>query len=105
MGVGTYFVAFHSWRHLLRLADLRDRLATQADSLSWLRSLVRLLWFAVPLTIATLLLLPLLPRFLGPIPQTQEQWVGAYLILLAVLTLPHAILVGWVDWKTLVLKR
>ena len=105
VGVGTYFVAFHSWRHLLRLADLRDRLATQADSLSWLRSLVRLLWFAVPLTIATLLLLPLLPRFFGPIPQTQEQWVGAYLILLAVLTLPHAILVGWVDWKSLVLKR
>jgi len=105
VGVGTYFVAFHAWRHLLRLADLRDHLADQADTLPWLHSLVRLLWFAVPLTIATLLLLPLLPRFLGPIPQTQEQWVGAYLILLAVLTLPHAILVGWVDWKTLVLKR
>jgi len=105
VGVGTYFVAFHAWRHLLRLADLRDHLATQADALPWLRSLVRLLWFAVPLTIATLLLLPLLPRFLGPMPQTQEQWVGAYLVLLAVLTLPHAILVGWVDRKTSALKR
>ena len=105
VGVGTYFVAFHAWRHLLRLADLRDHLANHADPLPWLRSLVRLLWFAVPLTIATLLLLPLLPRFLGPMPQTQEQWVGAYLILLAVLTLPHAILVGWVDWKTVILKR
>ena len=105
VGVGTYFVTFHAWRHLLRLADLRDHLATQADALPWLRSIVRLLWFAVPLTIATLLLFPILPRFLGPIPQTQEQWVGAYLILLAVLTLPHAILVGWVDWKTVILKR
>jgi len=105
VGVGTYFVAFHAWRHLLRLADLRDHLATRTDALPWLRSLIRLLWFAVPLTIATLLLLPLLPRFLGPMPQTQEQWVGAYLILLAVLTLPHAILVGWLDWKTVSLKR
>ncbi len=105
VGVGTYFVAFHAWRHLLRLADLRDHLANHADPLPWLRSLVRLLWFAVPLTIATLLLLPLHPRFLGPMPATQEQWVGAYLTLLAVLTLPHAILVGWVDWKSIVLKR
>lgn len=105
VGVGTYFVTFHAWRHLLRLADLRDHLATHADALPWLRSLGRLLWFATPLTIATLLLLPLLPRFLGPIPQTQEQWVGSYLILLAVLTLPHAILVGWIDWKTAILKR
>ena len=87
------------------MADLRDHLATQTDALPWLRSLIRLLWFAVPLTIATLLLLPLLPRFLGPMPETLEQWVGAYLTLLAVLTLPHAILVGWVDWKSIVLKR
>jgi Brp/Blh family beta-carotene 15,15'-monooxygenase len=101
VGVGTYFVAFHAWRHLLRLADLRDHLTTQPGALPWLRSLARLLGFAVPLTLATLLLLPLLPRFLGPPPQTHEQWVGAYLILLAVLTLPHAILVGWVDWKSL----
>lgn len=105
VGVGTYFVAFHAWRHLLRLADLRDHLGPQIAVLPWLRSLGRLLWFAVPLTIATLLLLPLLPSFLGPIPQTQEQWVGAYLILLAVLTLPHAILVGWIDWKSPCLKH
>ncbi len=105
VGVGTYFVAFHAWRHLLRLADLRDHLRTESTVFPWLRSLVRLLWFAVPLTVATLLLLPLLPRFLGPIPQTQEQWVGAYLILLAVLTLPHALLVAWIDWKSMNLKH
>ena len=105
VGVGTYFVAFHAWRHLLRLADLRDHLASQADLKLWLGSLGRLLAFAVPLTIATLLLLPFLPRFLGPMPETPEQWVGAYLVLLAVLTLPHAILVGWVDWKSVNLKR
>ena len=86
VGVGTYFVAFHAWRHLLRLADLRDHLAPQADALPWLRSLIRLLWFAVPLTVATLLFLPLLPRFSGPMPETLEQWVGAYLTLLAAIS-------------------
>lgn len=105
VGVGTYFVGFHAWRHLLRLAQIRDRLAPAADMKAWLRSLGRLLLFAVPLTVATLVLLPFLPRFLGADPSNQEEWVGSYLILLAVLTLPHAMLVAWVDWKSLNINR
>lgn len=105
VGVGTYFVAFHAWRHLLRLAEIRDMLTVKSGTKAWLRSLGRLLLFAVPLTLATLVLLPALPRFLGLHPVNQQEWVGSYLILLAVLTLPHAILVGWVDWKSLSLKR
>ena len=105
VGVGTYFVAFHAWRHLLRLAQIRDRLTAGTANQAWFSSLGRLLLFAIPLTLATLLLLPLLPRFLGLSPVNQEEWVGSYLILLAVLTLPHAILVGWVDWKITSLIR
>ncbi|MBM4454774.1 MAG: hypothetical protein FJ411_00070 [Verrucomicrobia bacterium] len=97
VGVGTYFVAFHAWRHLLRLAEIREHLQSSLPIKAWLNSLGRLLLFAAPLTIATLLFLPLLPRFLGLHPANMEGWVGSYLILLAVLTLPHAILVGWVD--------
>jgi len=105
VGVGTYFVAFHAWRHLLRLAEIRDLLNPSLEPRVWLKSLGQLLVFAIPLTVATLLFLPLLPRFLGLHPSNQEQWVGSYLILLAVLTLPHAILVGWMDWKCVAIKR
>ena len=105
VGVGTYFVAFHAWRHLLRLAEIRDHPDPRASAFVWLQSLGRLLLFAVPLTVATLLLLPLMPRFLGLSPSNPEEWVGTYLILLAVLTLPHAILVGWMDWKSLSISR
>jgi Brp/Blh family beta-carotene 15,15'-monooxygenase len=105
VGVGTYFIAFHAWRHLLRLAEIRDQLQSPAPPRIWLASTARLLWFAIPLTVATLAFLPALPAFLGLQPVMIEQWVGTYLILLAVLTLPHAILVGWVDWKTFILKR
>lgn len=105
VGVGTYFVAFHAWRHLLRLAEMRDQLQSTAGPGAWLFSLGRLLLFAIPLTVATLALLPALPGFLGLRPRIMEQWVGTYLILLAVLTLPHAILVGWIDWKSINLKR
>ena len=80
-------------------------LTVKSGTKAWLRSLGRLLLFAVPLTVATLIFLPALPRFLGLHPVNQQEWVGSYLILLAVLTLPHAILVGWVDWKSLSLKR
>lgn len=100
VGVGTYFVAFHAWRHLLRLAEIRDNLKSTTELKTWLGSLGRLLLFAVPLTMATLALFPALPRFLGLHPTSPEDWVGPYLILLAVLTLPHAMLVGWVDWKS-----
>lgn len=105
VGVGTYFVAFHAWRHLLRLAEIRDHLESSAEPKIWLNSLGRLLVFALPLTLATLAFLPALPGFLGLHPKILEQWVGSYLILLAVLTLPHAILVGWIDWKSLNLSR
>ena len=100
VGVGTYFIAFHAWRHLLRLAEIRDRLTVSSKTKTWLFSLGRLLLFAVPLTVATLALLPALPRLLGLHPVNLDNWVGSYLILLAVLTLPHAILVGWMDWKS-----
>ena len=105
VGVGTYFVAFHAWRHLLRLAEIRDDLKSSLAPKVWLRSLGRLLLFTVPLTVATLALLPALPTFLGLHPAILEQWVGSYLILLAVLTLPHAILVGWMDYKSIGLSR
>ena len=105
VGVRTYFVAFHAWRHLLRLAEIRDRLKSSDEPKVWLNSFGRLLLFAVPLTVATLALLPALPGFLGLHPVILEQWVGTYLILLAVLTLPHAILVGWIDWESLSLNH
>jgi hypothetical protein len=41
-----------------------------------------------------------IPPFLTSSFPQGTNWVGPYLILLAVLTLPHAILVGWVDKKT-----
>ncbi|NCW27295.1 MAG: hypothetical protein EBV83_03200 [Verrucomicrobia bacterium] len=100
VGVGTYFVGFHAWRHLLRLTEIRDQLIPSSDIRVWLHSFGRLLLFAVPLTIATLALIPTLPFFLGLHPIILEQWVGTYLILLAVLTLPHAILVGWIDIRS-----
>ncbi|NBQ55573.1 MAG: hypothetical protein EBU36_02805, partial [Verrucomicrobia bacterium] len=91
-----YFMAFHAWRHLFRLASIRDHLTTLQNS-SWAKSVARLLLLSAPLTLATLVFLPWIPSLAHA--STKHNWVGPYLILLAVLTLPHAILVGWVDNK------
>ena len=101
LSVGTYFVAFHAWRHLLRLSALRDRLAPIDPIPRWTHSVLQLLLLSIPLTLASLAFLRWIPPFLTSTFPQGENWVGPYLILLAVLTLPHAILVGWIDQKSL----
>jgi Brp/Blh family beta-carotene 15,15'-monooxygenase len=97
LSVGIYFMAFHSWRHLLRLASIRDQFSSAEITAPWIESVFRLLLLSCPLTLATLIFLPSIPALVQT--STNQNWVGPYLVLLAVLTLPHAILVGWVDKK------
>ena len=102
LSVGTYFVAFHAWRHLLRLSALRDQLTPIDPIPSWTHSVRQLLLLSIPLTLASLAFLRWIPPFLtSSFPQGQN-WVGPYLILLAVLTLPHALLVGWIDKRSII---
>ena len=101
LSVGTYFVAFHAWRHLLRLASLRKQIPPTAPTSLWIPPLLQLLLLSIPLTLASLAFLRWIPPFLSPSFPSGQNWVGPYLILLAVLTLPHAILVAWMDKETL----
>ena len=101
LSVGTYFVAFHAWRHLLRLSALRNQLTSNEPLFRWTHSLSQLLLLSIPLTLASLAFLRWIPPFLTSSFPKGTNWVGPYLILLAVLTLPHAILVGWIDKKTI----
>jgi len=99
LSVGTYFVAFHAWRHLLRLSAIRNQLTSNEPIFRWTHALSQLLLLSIPLTLASLAFLRWIPPFLTSSFPQGTNWVGPYLILLAVLTLPHAILVGWVDKK------
>ena len=100
LSVGTYFVAFHAWRHLLRLSAIRNQLTPNEPLFRWTHALSQLLLLSIPLTLASLAFLWWIPPFLTSSFPQGTNWVGPYLVLLAVLTLPHAILVGWVDKKT-----
>ena len=102
LSVGTYFVAFHAWRHLLRLSSFRDQISPTDSLHLWIASLIRLLLLSIPLTLLSLLFLWLIPPLLSNSAPAGQSWIGPYLILLAVLTLPHAILVGWIDRQSII---
>ena len=81
-----YFVWFHAWRHILRLC----RWQSPGSGNRW-TDILRFHWAALPCSLGALALLWLVAWV----------WPGdllrAYLILLSAVTLPHALLVLWLD--------
>lgn len=89
----SYWIAFHAWRHVLRLESL---LRPDGGRLAWWRTLAdfhRRTWLLTVLSLPGLGLIflawPDLRRGAGA--------VVAYLILLSALTVPHAVVIGWLD--------
>jgi Brp/Blh family beta-carotene 15,15'-monooxygenase len=94
LAIGLYFSLWHSVRHIFRVLDLDSRL----DGAQSLREHVRRFTLdAVPMTFGALVLFGALFVLVPRSPGTVEQLVGVYLVLLAVLTLPHVVVVTWLD--------
>jgi Brp/Blh family beta-carotene 15,15'-monooxygenase len=94
--IGVYFCLWHAVRHIARAVGV-DREA--ADSLRtgdvW-GALARFLKEALPLTALALVL------FTGlwlavPVEPTLREATGLYLVFIAILTLPHVLVVLWMD--------
>jgi len=91
LAVGLYFTLWHSVRHIVRL-ELTD--PTGACSLAegrLLRPFVRFLRQAWPITVIALAILIGTGVLLG------SDGLSVYLVVLAVLTTPHAAVVTWMD--------
>lgn len=95
--IGLYFCLWHSLRHVVRLSIQDD-----AARVDWSRAAVtsviqRFARDAAPMTILALVLFA---GFVAVVPQTpgsMGEWSGAYLVFISILTLPHMIIVGWMD--------
>ena len=111
LAIGTYFTLWHAWRHLGRLLSLQpgghgavtDHAAvygvatnSAATSPSW-ASTLRLAVDLVPITLVALGLLAGLYLWAAPHVQDVETFAALYLALIAALTVPHALLVAWMD--------
>jgi Brp/Blh family beta-carotene 15,15'-monooxygenase len=86
--VGVYFSMWHALRHLARLAPVVSGGSAR-----------RLALLCVPFTLGALALMALLAARVTPGAggADAEGQMGAYLVWIAALTVPHVLVVGWMD--------
>lgn len=99
LAVGVYFCCWHSARHIARLVLLEDgSQAALADRNPW-PPLARFAREAAPLTLVSLALLGGLYLGVPNRPGDLLALVALSLVLIAVLTLPHVVIVSWMDLR------
>jgi Brp/Blh family beta-carotene 15,15'-monooxygenase len=96
LAVGLYFCLWHSVRHVVRLLAVEDRASLAPDRLG--TGLAGFARDALPNTVGALVVLGGL-AVLAPPEDGFLSLLALYLVLLAVLTLPHAAVVTWMDWR------
>lgn len=98
LAIGIYFCLWHSLRHIVRVGLLDERTASALAAGEWLRPAGRLAIEALPTTLAAGGLLWVL-YVVTPASDGVAGAIGVYLVGIAVLTLPHAAIVTWIDVK------
>jgi Brp/Blh family beta-carotene 15,15'-monooxygenase len=94
LAVGLYFCLWHSLRHVVRVIALEEG-RTPAVGRSVLGGFARFAREATPLTAGALVVFAGL-YFLAPVADVPGL-IALYLVLLAILTLPHVLVVTWMD--------
>jgi Brp/Blh family beta-carotene 15,15'-monooxygenase len=97
LAVGWYFCVWHSLRHVGRTVLLDDRAARALDRGLVGPALRRFARDALPMTALALVFLGALALLVPTAPGSLAGLVGLYLVLVAVLTLPHVVVVTWLD--------
>lgn len=97
LAIGLYFTVWHSLRHVARLAvaDPGSSKALRRGRIG--RPIARFARDAAPATVGALALFVPLWWLVPQTPGGLPTYAGLYLVLIGVLTLPHVILVSWMD--------
>jgi len=96
LAVGCYFCFWHSLRHVVRLIALDGRSVAAIRAGSLLRACARFGRDALPLTLLSIVLVAATAVLLGATREPLEL-VGVYLVVIAALTVPHVVIVSWLD--------
>ena len=97
LAIGIYFAVWHSLRHLARLVAIDETASTALTQGAVRRLLVRVSMDALPMTVGALVLFGAIAVGVPNEPGSLAGVGGVYLVLLAVLTLPHASVVTILD--------
>jgi len=97
----VYFTLVHSWRHVLRTrvyaeSGLESALRTPTTTILW-----EFYKKAFPMTALSLIGLALIYVVVRPDLDVLTSWTSAYFILLASLTVPHAIVIEMTEARLL----
>jgi len=104
LAVGIYFCLWHSPRHIARLVMLDPPAASTLEAGKLAPALRRFARDAAPLTLAALGLLAALYLYVPASPGGAGGLLAGYLVLISTLTLPHVVLVTWMDSRQKVWK-
>lgn len=97
LAIGVYFCLWHSMRHIARLMLLDPVSVSSLDSGGLVPALRRFARDAAPLTLAALGLLAALYLYVPSGVGGTDGLLAGYLVLISTLTLPHVVLVTWMD--------
>ncbi|ESP89258.1 Brp/Blh family beta-carotene 15,15'-dioxygenase [Candidatus Halobonum tyrrellensis] len=95
--VGGYFVCWHSVRHVVRFARLDPASAAALDAGRVVGPLARFAREAAPLSALALAMLAGAAVVVPRPPSTLPAAVALYLVFVSLLTLPHVVVVSWMD--------
>jgi Brp/Blh family beta-carotene 15,15'-monooxygenase len=91
LAVGLYFTLWHAVRHIMRLELTDPVAAVQLHRGRLLAPFLRFMRQAWPITVIAVVMLVVLAAVL------RRADLGVYLVLIAALTTPHAVVVTWMD--------
>lgn len=97
LAIGVYFCLWHSLRHIARLLLVDDSATTALSDGMPAAAFTRFARDALPLTLVSLALLGGFALLVPNPPGTISEWVGLYLVFIAVVTLPHVVVVTMMD--------
>ena len=97
LAIGVYFCLWHSLRHVVRLLLVDDDAAAALRNRDPWPAFARFAQDALPLTVVSLALLAGLAAIVPNPPATIPEWVALYLVFIAVVTLPHVVVVTIMD--------
>ena len=97
LAVGLYFTVWHALRHIGRLVAIDPRTRAALADGRYGATLARFARDSAPLTAASLVFLGALSVLVPATPAGLPELVSLYLVFIAALTLPHVLVVVWLD--------